>query len=165
MIMTDASWIDDPRDRSTTLGLAVFVGRCLVDWRSHSIKRIMTSTNHAEFYASNEGTKAAVALECFRKELGRAYKRSRIAILGDNEKALALARGHVTASKCRHYDLLLFYQREQYELGLVDFIYIPTDMNLSDLFTKGRFSKDHFASLVDQLMGQSIITAFSYVSS
>ena len=69
-IFTDASWIDDPRDRSTSMGQATFVGRCLIDWRSHTVHRIMTSTNHAEFYSSNEGTKMAVFFMQLRRELG-----------------------------------------------------------------------------------------------
>ena len=67
-------------------------------------------------------------------------------LFGDNDKALLLARGQVTASKCRHYDLLLFYQREQYELGTVhiDFKFSSTAINVSDIFTKGRFVKEKF---------------------
>ena len=41
----------------------------------------------------------------------------KVEIFGDNEKALELAEGRVSATKSRHYDLLLFYQREPFELG------------------------------------------------
>ena len=66
----------------------------------------------------------------------------------------------MAVSKCRHYDLLLFYQREQYELKIVDFIDIPSALNISDVFTKGRFSKEQFHILIRQLMGLSPVEAF-----
>ena len=161
-LLSDASWINDPRDRATSMGRAAFLGACCIDWKSQWIQRIMTSTNHAEFYSSNEATKDAV----FYTQLGKELKlpvsaiEGRIPIFGDNEKAQALARGQVAVSKCRHYDLLLFYQREQYELKVVDFIDIPSALNISDVFTKGRFSKEQFHNLIRQLMGLAPIEAF-----
>jgi len=122
----------------------------------------MTSTNHAEFYSSNEGSKMAVFFIQLRRELGLTKITRKITIHGDNEKALMLAKGRVTASKCRHYDLLLFYQREQFELGNVDFKFIYSSLNVSDVLTKGRFVKDRFRSLVDQLMGVTDIAALEH---
>ena len=81
-------------------------------------------------------------------------------ICGDNEKALELAKGKATASKSRHYDLLLFYQREQYELKKVDFRFVPSVNNVADIFTKGWFSRELFFSLRQQLMGSLPVKAF-----
>ena len=58
-IFSDTSWIDELDDRHTTMGRAVFLGKCLIDWKSKLIRRIMTSTYHAEFYGLNESDKDA----------------------------------------------------------------------------------------------------------
>ena len=81
-------------------------------------------------------------------------------IWGGNEKALELAKGKATASKSRHYDLLLFYQREQYEIKKVDFRIVSSVNNIADIFTKGRFSRELFISLRQQLMGSSPVKSF-----
>ena len=132
----------------------------LIDWKCQKIKRIMTSTNHAEFYASNEAVKDAVFFNMLGIELGLADIARCVMIYGDNLNALKLSKGQVTASKCRHYDLLLFYQREQFELGIADFHFVPTQDNLADIFTKSTFSKILFSSLRNQLMGMSPVIAF-----
>ena len=122
----------------------------------------MTSTHHSEFYASNEATKDAVFYHSLGLEIQKPGIADRVEIFGDNEKALELAEGRVSATKSRHYDLLLFYQREQFELGRVVFTFIPTLENLSDIFTKGRFSKEHFKELRDKMMGSAHISWESY---
>ena len=142
------------------MGRAVYLGNYLIDWKCQRIKRIMTSTNHAEFYASNEATKDAVFFNILGIELALPALASCVEIWGDNEKALELAKGKATASKSRHYDLLLFYQREQYELKKVDFRFVPSVNNVADIFTKGRFSKELFFSLRQQLMGSLPVKAF-----
>ena len=135
------------------MGRAVFLGNCLIDWKSHRCKRIMTSTHHSEFYASNEASKDAVFYHSLGLEIDMPMLAEKVEIFGDNEKALELAEGRVSATKSRHYDLLLFYQREQFELGRVGFTFIRSSENLSDIFTKGRFSKEHFKELRCKLMG------------
>ena len=159
-VFTDASWIDDLVNRHTSMGRAVFLANSLIDWKCQKITRIMTSTNHAEFYASNEAVKDAVFFNILGTELGLPALADCVMIHGDNENALLLSKGRVTASKCRHYDLLLFYQREQFELQKVDFHFVPTQDNLADIFTKSQFSKSLFTSLRSQLMGTSTVNAF-----
>ena len=159
-MFTDASWIDDPVKRRTSMGRAVYLGNSLIDWKCQRIKRIMTSTNHAEFYASNEACKDAIFFNILGTELVLPSIASCVEIWGDNEKALDLAKGKATASKSRHYDLLLFYQREQYELGKVNFRFVTSVNNVADIFTKGRYSKDLFFSLRDQLMGLTPVKVF-----
>ena len=57
-------------------------------------------------------------------------------MLGDNQGALSLAQGTVSATQNRAYDLLLFYQRELADQRKIKFIYISTSDNVADLMTK-----------------------------
>ena len=98
-MFTDASWIDDLVNRHTSMGRAVFLANSLIDWKCQKISRIMTSTNHAEFYASNEAVKDAVFFNILGTELGLPTLAECVMIHGDNENALQLSKGRVTASK------------------------------------------------------------------
>ena len=69
-IFSDTSWLDEKEHRYTTMGRAIFVGECLVDWKSKLIRRIMTSTNHAEFYGMNEAAKDGEFYRIFSGEIG-----------------------------------------------------------------------------------------------
>ena len=64
-----------------------------------------------------------------------------VEIFGDNEGSVYLARGVVSATKNRHYDLLLFYQREQQNLGTIRYTLIPTSDLTADIMTKGLGAK------------------------
>jgi hypothetical protein len=136
---SDASWLDDLVARFTTMGRLTFFGSCLIDWRSCKIKAIMTSTNHAEFYSSNEATKDAIYYRQLLHQLGLGHLVKSIRIQCDNEGAEALIRGTVSVTKCRHYDLLLFYQCEQSKLGYVHFTLDPSNEIVADIMTKSLF--------------------------
>ena len=134
--LNDSSWLDDLIRRHTTMGRCTFLGACLIDWRSLLIKRIMLSSNHAEFYSSNEGAKDVVHLQNFLHEIGFGHLATCVPMLGDNQGALSLAQGTVSATQNRAYDLLLFYQRELADQRKIKFIYISTSDNVADLMTK-----------------------------
>ena len=158
-IFTDSSWVDEPDTRATSMGRAVFLGSCLIDWKAGLIRRVMTSTNHGEFFAQNEAAKDSEFWRQFCEELGFPSLAERNEILGDNEKALMFGEGKVMATKCKHYDLLLFYQRELFELNRLFYTFVRTHLNLADIFTKGKFTADHFCNLRSQLMGYAPIQA------
>jgi len=132
------------------MGRAIFLGNCLIDWKCQKIKRIMTSTNHAEFYASNEAVKDAVFFNILGTELGLNEIAFCVMIYGDNKNALSLSKGQCTASKSRHYDLLLFYQREQFELEIVDFEFVSSCDNLAaGIFSQKGISLWHYFHLFE----------------
>jgi len=136
-IFSDTSWLDDVDNRHTTMGRAIFVGECLVDWKSKLIRRVMTSTNHAEFYGMNEAAKDGEFFRIFSGEIGIDSVADKVEILGDNAKALSLAQGLLSHSDNRYYDLCLFYQRELFDLGRIFYTYVKGLVNVADYFTKG----------------------------
>ena len=136
-IFSDTSWLDEKEHRYTTMGRAVFLGDCLIDWKSKLIKRVMTSTNHAEFYGMNESAKDAEFFRIFSGEIGIKNVADRVEILGDNAKALSLAQGTLSHSDNRYYDLCLFYQRELFDLKRIFYTFVKGVVNVADYFTKG----------------------------
>lgn len=136
-VFSDTSWLDEKDQRFTTMGRAVFLGSCLIDWRSKLIQRVMSSTNHAEFYGMNESAKDAEFFRIFSGEVGLKGIADRVEILGDNAKALSLAQGQLSHSDNRYYDLCLFFQRELFDLGRIFYTYVKGQVNVADYLTKG----------------------------
>jgi len=148
---SDASWLDELEMRHTTMGRSLHIGKCLIDWRTQLIKRVMTSTNHAEFFAQNECTKEVLGVQNLMLELGfEPIVGTKIMV--DNEGAYKLASGILSHTSSRHYDLNLFFQREQSDLGKVRFVPVKTTDMLADMFTKGLCGQS-FKTLCDMLMG------------
>ena len=54
----------------------------------------------------------------------------------DNQGAIALAKDNKYHSRTKHIDLWYHFIREAVENGKFLVTYIPTDENLSDIFTK-----------------------------
>jgi len=148
---SDASWLDELDMRHTTMGRSLHIGRCLIDWRTQLIKRVMTSTNHAEFFAQNECTKEVLGVQNLLCELGFEPSDG-TKIMVDNEGAYKLAKGLLSHTSSRHYDLNLFFQREQSDLGKIRFVPVKTGDQLADMFTKG-LCGTNFSLMRDILMG------------
>jgi len=136
-VFSDTSWLDEVDNRHTTMGRAIFVGECLIDWKSKLIRRVMTSTNHAEFYGMNEAVKDGEFFRIMSEEIEIKRVAEKIEILGDNAKAISLAQGLLSHSDNRYYDLCLYYQREIHDLGRIFYTLIKGTVNVADYFTKG----------------------------
>ena len=54
----------------------------------------------------------------------------------DNQGAIALANNPVHHKRSKHIDMKYHYVRLEIQNGIVELIYIPTDNNVADVFTK-----------------------------
>ena len=54
----------------------------------------------------------------------------------DNQGAIALANNPVHHKRSKHIDMKYHYVRLEIKNGFVELIYIPTDNNVADVFTK-----------------------------
>ena len=73
-----------------------------------------------------------------------------LTILCDNQGAIALAKDNKFHARTKHIDLQYHFIREAVEDGKITVKYIPTDENVSDIFTKA-LPKPKFQRLVELL--------------
>ena len=85
----------------------------------------------------NESAKDAEFFRLFSGEIRIKKVAEKVEILGDNAKALSLAKGLLSHSDNRYYDLCLFYQRELFDLGRLYYTYVKGGVNVADYLTKG----------------------------
>ena len=57
----------------------------------------------------------------------------------NSTSAMALIRNPVAHQRTKHIDIKYHFIRNLVESGVVDIIYVPTENNVADLFTKAVF--------------------------
>ena len=59
-----------------------------------------------------------------------------VTLYGDNQGAIALAKNPVSHQRSKHIDIKFHFIRTHVQDGKIDLVYIPTQQNVADVFTK-----------------------------
>ena len=54
----------------------------------------------------------------------------------DNQGAIALGKNPVQHQRSKHIDIKYHFIRNEIQKGIVNLLYVPTDQNWADMFTK-----------------------------
>ena len=73
-------------------------------------------------------------------------------LYGDNQGALALAKNPVSHQRSKHIDVRYHFIRSHVNSGLMNLMYVPTQENIADVFTKA-VSKTKMINFVKFLFG------------
>lgn len=130
----DSDYAGDLQTRRSTSGFVFLHLGGPVSWTSRRQQCVALSTTEAEFIAAAEATKEAVWLQQLLSELGEVNKPTSLHC--DNQSAIALVKNPAFHQRTKHIDVRLFYIREAQEDGTINVIYIPTDQQSADIFTK-----------------------------
>ena len=57
-------------------------------------------------------------------------------IFTDNQSAMEVARNPVFHARTKHIEVHYHYVRERIHVGDIDLLYVPTQCNVGDIFTK-----------------------------
>ena len=137
------------RDRHSIAGYAYHFGQGAVCWSSKKQQIVALSTVEAEYVAQAHATKEALWLRAFISEIRNEPTRT-ITINSDNQGAIALSKDNKFHSLTKHIDVRYHFIREAVEDRKVSVVYIPTDENPADIFTKP-LAKAKFRGFVELL--------------
>ncbi|UYV81671.1 hypothetical protein LAZ67_20001885 [Cordylochernes scorpioides] len=133
----DADWGSDKEDRKSYSGYIFVLGGAAISWCSRKQKCVALSTAEAEYYAMCEAAKEALWFTSFMEEIGVGdFKESPLKIYIDNQGAMFLAENEVVSERSKHIDIRHFFIRDLIKDGNLSFVYVPTEENPADLFTK-----------------------------
>ncbi|UYV82166.1 hypothetical protein LAZ67_21001203 [Cordylochernes scorpioides] len=133
----DADWGSDKEDRKSYSGYIFVLGGAAISWCSRKQKCVALSTAEAEYYAMCEAAKEALWFTSFMEEIGVGdFKESPLKIYIDNQGAMFLAENEVVSERSKHIDIRHFFIRDLIKDGKLSFVYVPTEENPADLFTK-----------------------------
>ena len=135
---SDASWIANPEDHSSTSGWIYLLGGGAISWASKKQTCITSSTMESEFVALAAAGKEAEWLRDLVYEIPLWPKPiSPISIRCDSAATLAKVYSQVYNGKSRHLGVRHSMVRELITHGVISVEFVGTQQNLADHLTKG----------------------------
>ena len=135
---SDASWISNEEDHSSTSGWVFLLGGGAISWSSKKQSCITDSTMESEFVALSAAGKEAEWLRNLIYEIPLWPKPiSPISIRCDSQSALSNAYRQVFKGTSRHIGVRHSMIRELITHGVISVEFIRTQHNLADHLTKG----------------------------
>nr|GEV07303.1 copia protein [Tanacetum cinerariifolium] len=147
---TDHAGCQDTR-RSTS-GSAQFLRDKLVTWSSKKQRSTAISTTETE-YISMFGCCAQI-LWMRSQLIDYSFTFNKIPLYCDHRSAIALCCNNVQHSWSKHIDIRHHFIREQVKKGMVDLLFVTTDYQLADIFTKA-LPRERFEFLLQRLGKQA----------
>ncbi|CAM8888778.1 unnamed protein product [Rhodiola kirilowii] len=137
-VYSDASWISNEEDHSSTSGWVFLLGGGAISWASKKQTCISSSTMESEFVALATASKEAEWLKNMIHEIPL-WERpiSPILIHCDSTAALAKVYSHVYNGKSRHLGVRHSAVRELITHEVISVNFVKSQQNLADHLTKG----------------------------
>ncbi|XP_049932797.1 uncharacterized mitochondrial protein AtMg00810-like [Nymphaea colorata] len=148
MTFTDADWAGDPDQRKSISGFCIFIGRNLVSWSCRKQKAVARSSTEAEYRCMAAGTAEVTWVRHLLEDIGENIKTSML--MCDNQSAINIAFNPVQHGRTKHIEIDQHFVRQKVEDKEIQPIYVRTDEQVADLFTKG-LTKERFWFLKGKL--------------
>jgi hypothetical protein len=145
----DADWANDGSDRKSISGYVTIVAGGAVSWSSKKQQTVALSTAEAEYIAATHIAKQVLWHRSLYQELAfPLYTTS--TIFTDNQAAISISHHPEFHSRTKHIDIAHHFLRDLISQKVINTIYVNTNDNLADLFTKG-LSRDVHESLASRI--------------
>ena len=132
---SDSDWAGDKDTRLSVSGFVIYLLGVPICWRSKQQRSVALSSSEAEYIALSEAAKEVKFVYQVLESMGIKVKMP-IVIKVDNVGAMFMAENVNTSARTRHVDIRYQYVREFIVDGFVKVIFVKTDNNLADDFTK-----------------------------
>lgn len=133
----DADWGNDKSDRKSISGYVFLLAGAPIIWRTKKQTTVALSTVEAEFNSMCEAAKEALWLTMILEELGQGYIIDKPFIIQcDNLGSMSLAKNGLISERSKHIPIKLCFLNDLVNEGKIKFQYVPTNLNVADLFTK-----------------------------
>ena len=132
---SDSDFAGDRNTRTSTSGHVLYVNGALVHWKSRGQKTVTLSSTEAEYVALSELCVEVVFLKNLLESISKKVNLP-IKLHVDNVGAIFLSQNITTSQRTRHIDTRYHYVRNLQQDGIVEVIFVRTDKNDADLYTK-----------------------------
>lgn len=139
---SDANYAQDADTRRSTTGYAFFLANGVITWSSQLQKHVTLSTTESEYVAVAAAAKEAVWLRKLISDIEDTIL-SATTLHIDNQSTIKLARNPEFHKRSKHIDIRYHYLRERVFEGDINVMYVPTEAQRADMFTKA-LPKDRF---------------------
>jgi hypothetical protein len=116
-------------------GFIIFVQGVPITWKSRQQKSLAMSSSEAEYYALTEAAKEVKFVVQTLITMGVKVLLP-VIVRVDNIGAIWMAENASAGSRTKHVELKYHFIRQYVEEGFIRIIFVRTDENTSDVFTK-----------------------------
>ena len=146
---TDADYAGNLETRQSTSGFIFTLYGGPVAWSSRRQSCVALSTTEAEYVAASDATKEGIWLRRLLLDLNPEWNVP-LPLLCDNQSAIRLIRNPEFHQRTKHIDVRYHFIRGHHEAKEIDVLYVPTEEQLADPFTKP-LPNPRFTTLRDSL--------------
>ena len=132
---SDSDFAGDTETRKSVSGFIIYLCGAAISWRSKGQKSVSLSSTEAEYMAISEVAMEILYVVGILKFLGIELKYP-IEVKVDNIGAVYLAKNATTGNRTKHIDTRYHFVREYIEDGIVKVIFVRSEENDADIFTK-----------------------------
>ena len=132
---TDADWAGSIADRRSTSGFMFSFGSAAVTWSSKKQPTVALSSTEAEYRGAAVAACEVAWLRTLLEDLGVQVDQQ-VVIHCDNLSSIQLARNPVFHARTKHIEVHYHYVRERVLAGDIDLVYVSTEEQITDIFTK-----------------------------
>ena len=134
-IYTDSEYAGDTETRISVGGFIVFLLGVPILWKSKAQRSVTLSSAEAEFVSLSEAAKEIKFVVQILESMGIVVEIP-IIVRVDNVGAIFMSENASTSSRTRHVDIRYHFVREYVEDGFIRIIFVRSEENLADEFTK-----------------------------
>ena len=131
---SDASW-RSAANKYSSYGYVVYLFGGVVSFASKYLKIVAMSSAEAEYAAASQACREMAYIRNVCADLGLTLK-GRLCLGVDNSAAIAICENPGITARNKHFDDQIHYVRHDYEHQRVRVVYVPTDRQRADGFTK-----------------------------
>jgi hypothetical protein len=147
MLYRDSDWAGNPESRIRVTGFIIYLLGAPICWRSKGQKGVTLSSSKAEYVAMSEAVKQIRFIYFVLKGMGVDVK------LPDNVGAIFMAENSSSGIRTRHIDTRYHFVREHVEDGLIKIVFVKSNINDADMFTKN-VGKEAYEKHVNKFLGK-----------
>ena len=135
IVYSDSDWAGDKENRMSITGFIIFVHGVPITWKSRQQKSLAMSSSEAEYYALTEAAKEVKFVVQILMTMGVNVILP-VIVRVDNIGAIWMAENASAGSRTKHVELKYHFIRRYVEEGFIKIVFVRTDENTSDVFTK-----------------------------
>jgi len=131
---SDASW-RSTANKYSSYGYVVYLFGGVISYASKYLKIVAISSAEAEYAAASQTCREVTYIRNVCADLGLILQ-GPLALGVDNTAAIAICENPGITARNKHFDDQVHYVRHEYDHNRVRLVYVPTDQQRADGFTK-----------------------------